>query len=288
MNKTTNTIEYARSNAGRRKGFTLLEITTVMVISSMVVITALSIFHRVKKTSLKINEKLETKDVTGEILQRIARDLDNLAVPGADTTITINNKMEGRYNKSQLIIENKIYDKASKPQVYEKIVWQSDYDEQWDCLNLYRSHSGINLEDRMLDAALAEKQKEGIALFIPICFGMTFFQIVVPQQEKDPLAKWAGKTLPQAVQVSISFEPETENFDGTFEVLQEDITTRNIAIDRTRKIRFQFVKKDFTPDDPNDFMDKDSDPNEPDTTASDTKPLGDKTKDPVNSTGTRK
>ena len=260
------------------RGFTLLEITTVMVISSMVVITAHSIFHRVQKTSVKINDKLEVQDVSTEILQRIAQDLDTLAVPGADTTVTINNKIVNGYNKSQLIIENKIYDKTNKPQVYERIVWQADYDEQWDCLNLYRSHSGLNLEDRMLDAALAEKQNAGTALFIPVCFGMTFFQIVVPQQERAPLTKWTGKTLPPAVRVSISFEEETENLDGTFEVLEEDITTRNIAVDRTRKIRFQFVEKDFTPDDPNDFLDQDSDPNEPDPTTSDTEVSDDRTK----------
>lgn len=278
MNKTTDTIEYDRSKARTHKGFTLLEITTVMVISSMVVITALSIFHRVQKTSVKINDKLEVQDVSTEILQRIAQDLDTLAVPGADTTVTINNKIVNGYNKSQLIIENKIYDKTNKPQVYERIVWQADYDEQWDCLNLYRSHSGLNLEDRMLDAALAEKQNAGTALFIPVCFGMTFFQIVVPQQERAPLTKWTGKTLPPAVRVSISFEEETENLDGTFEVLEEDITTRNIAVDRTRKIRFQFVEKDFTPDDPNDFLDQDSDPNEPDPTTSDTEVSDDRTK----------
>ena len=262
MNKTTSAIKYDHSKAQSRKGFSLQEIIVVMAISSMVVITALSIFNRVQKTAGKINDKLEFKDVSKEVLQRIARDLDRLAVPGADTTVKLENKaMPTGYDTTRLTIENKIYDRDSKPQVYEKIVWQTVYDEMELCLNLYRSHSGINLEDRILDISLGEKQADGTELFVPVAFGLTLFEIAVPRQEEDPLKSWTAKSLPPAVQVSLAFE-EMENPDGTIEILEEYITGRTIAIDRTRKISFKFIKKDFTPDDPNDFIDDSTDPNE--------------------------
>lgn len=247
-----------------RGGFSLIEIITVMVISSMVLVSVLAIFNRVKNATASVNRKLDYEDVADEILQRIAEDLDHLAAVGFDTKVTINNKIVNGFNKSQLIIENKFYDKNNKAKTFEKIIWQSEFDTLEGMNILYRHHSGLSLEDKILDSELEAKQANGTALYIPICWGMTLFQIVVPKEDANPLTKWSDAKLPKSVAVTISFADPVENFDGTFEVAEEDMITRHIAIDRTRKPKFIFKKKDFSRPDP-DEDDEENDPNEVDT-----------------------
>jgi len=242
------------------RGFSLIEMITVMVISSLVIISTLGIFNRVKSATASINAKLDKEDVADEILQRIAEDLDRLAAPGFDTKLTIRNKTSNGFNKSQLIIENKIYDRNNKPQTFEKIVWQSEYDPLEDMTILYRHHGGLCLEDKILDGELGDEQAGGKELYIPLCWGMTVFEIVVPKKDAKPITQWSSTSLPPSVAVTISFAEPVENFDGSFEILEEDRITRYIAIDRTRKPKFVFQKMDFTrPDE-----EKDDDPNDVD------------------------
>jgi len=172
-----------------RRAFSLIEIITVLVISSMIMISTLAIFNRVRKATASINARLDKEDVADEVIQRIAEDLDRLAAPGFDTKVTINNKLSGGYNISQLIIENKFYDKSSKPQTFEKIVWQSQFDEIEKITILYRHHAGLNLEDKILDGQLQAEQSDGTEIYVPICWGMTLFEIVVPKKDIDPLTK---------------------------------------------------------------------------------------------------
>jgi len=248
-----------------RRAFSLVEIITVLVISSMIMISTLAIFNRVRKATASINARLDKEDVADEVLQRIAEDLDRLAAPGFDTKVTINNKLSNGYNITQLIIENKFYDKSSKPQTFEKIVWQSQFDEIEKITVLYRHHGGLNLEDKILDGDLQAEQSDGTELFIPICWGMTLFEIVVPKKDVDPFTQWTKSELPKSVAVKISFAEPIENLDGTLEILEEDIIVRNIAIDRTRKMKYVFKKKEFTrPED-----DEDTDPNDIDSETGD-------------------
>jgi len=245
------------------KAFSLIEIITVMVISSMVMISTLAIFNRIRSATASINARLDKEDVADEVLQRIAEDLDRLAAPGFDTTVTVNNKLSGGYNISQLVIENKIYDKSSKPRTFEKIVWQSQFDEMEQMLILYRHHGGLSLEDKILDGQLQIDQSDGTEIFVPICWAMTIFDIVVPQKDADPLTSWTKPDFPKSIAVRISFAEPVENFDGTFEIPEEDIIVRNIAIDRTRKLEFEFKKKDFSR--PDEDEDEDEDPNDVET-----------------------
>ena len=95
-------------------------------------------------------------------------------------------------------------------------------------------------------------------MYIPICWGMTIFEIVIPRKDQEPLTQWTNNDLPTSVTVTISFADPVEDFDGTLEILQEDRIIRNIAIDRTRKPKFVFKKQDFTrpeedEEDPNDI-----------------------------------
>jgi prepilin-type N-terminal cleavage/methylation domain-containing protein len=264
--------------ANARRGFSLMEIITVMVISSMVMISTLTIFNRIKNATASINAKLDKEDIADEILQRIAEDLDRLAAPGFDTTVTIKSKISNGFSKTQLVIQNKIYDKNSKPQIFEKIVWQSEYDELEDMTILYRYHGGLCLEDKILDGQLKDLQADGTERFVPICWGMTLFEIVVPKEDAEPLTQWSKADLPTSVAVSISFAEPVEYFDGGLEIPEEDIITRHVAIDRTRKPRFVFEKKDFTRADPNDLDDSD-DPNDVGATTKDDGKRDSKTKE---------
>ena len=60
----------------------------------------------------------------------------------------------------------------------------------------------------------------------------------------------------------MSFAQPTEVETGEFVIFREDMEIRTIAVDRTRKIRFVFVKRNYDIQDPNDTTST-TDPNEP-------------------------
>jgi len=226
-----------------RKAFSLVEAITVLVIAAMIIVAGINLFSRVKASATTINQRLDETIQTTEILQRIAEDIDRLTSPGFDTTLTLKNKFENGYNLTQMILENRFYDKNQKPQIFEKIVWQSDYDYVEDSVILYRSHSGLNLEDKVIDKYL-EEQEKGSELFIPFCEGITLFSIQIPKGQEFA-DSWNSRTLPRAVNIVVSFAEYEEIFPGVFEVPPEKIMSRTVAIDRTRKIKFVFVERDF-------------------------------------------
>jgi len=198
-------------------GFSLVETLAALIIAAMVFTVLLLVYDRAT-----------------EVLQRIAEDLDRLAAPGADTRITIKNKIEKGYQTAQLTIVTQIYDKNNKPKTFEKIIWQTNYDPDIDRLTLYRSHSGLALEDKLLDKYLAETLDR--ELFIPLCSGVTLFKIQVPQGDgfRD---EWSAAALPKAVVATISFAEPFEAVSGELDVTERERTSRTIAIDRTRKIK---------------------------------------------------
>lgn len=249
----------------RHRAFSLIEIITVLTIATMLVMATISIYTRTRTSAEKINSRLDENTLATEILQRIAEDLDRLAIPGFDTTIKITNKFDEGYNVSQLVIEKKFYGigTQAKPQTFEKVIWQTNYDSYEDALILYRAHSGVNLEDRTIDAdessetSLLAYQKRQEVLFIPLASGITFFKIQVMSGERF-LDRWSSSSLPKAIVVTLSFAAPFETVSGELEVEEEQKITRTIAIDRTRKIKYKFVRteydnKDFEPRDPNEI-----------------------------------
>lgn len=80
--------------AKHSKAFSLIETVTVLTIAAMIMIAALGIYNRVKTAAAAINQTLDENVLPTEILQRIAEDLDRLATPGFDTTISIENKLD--------------------------------------------------------------------------------------------------------------------------------------------------------------------------------------------------
>ena len=80
---------------------------------------------------------------------------------------------------------------------------------------------------------------------------------------RSVLGSWSSETLPKAVRIGISFALPEELEDGSIGVAEEEITFRTVAIDRTRLIPYEFIKKKFElpeQEDPND-LETDEDPN---------------------------
>lgn len=223
------------------RGFSLAEVLAAMTIGSMVMIAVLSIYHRAGKSVAAVTQRLDGSRLPDEVLQRIAEDLDSIISSSSDARITINNKFENIASAmllpaAKLIITRTIQDSKGKEQIYKEIIWQSSYDFEGttNSLTLYRSASGLDREDKVL-----EKYKDDIdrEAFVPICGGITFFKVSALSGE-DPIEKWNGSP-PPGIAVTISFAEPYKTANGTFDVPDEEKITRIIAIDRTRKIRFE-------------------------------------------------
>ena len=228
-------------------GFTLAEVLAALTIGSMILVAVLGIYSRVEKGTAAIRRRLDRSRVPFEVLQRISEDLDRIVAPVsnsklADTEITIENKFNNLYQSARLTIVRTIYDAGNKKETFEEIIWQSsfDYDSDANGLALYRSHTGIGPEDKLLDEKKESWERE---LFIPICTGVTFFEIQIPKGENFQ-DKWTSNSLPPGVVATISFAEPFKTLTGTLDVPDTEKITRTIAIDRTRKIKFIFVKKE--------------------------------------------
>jgi len=229
---------------GEQRGFSLVEVLAALTIGVMVLVAVLGVYSRAGRSAAAITHKLDSSRLPSEVLQRIAEDFDRIITSGPDTKVTIVNKLDNLYPTARLTILKNYYDKASKPQILEEIIWQTSYDYETDSLVLYRSHSGIALEDKLLDEE-RESWEKGYP-FVPICDGVTFFKIQVPRGE-DFLDRWGG-SLPLGIVVTISFAEPFKTVAGNLDVPDEEKITRTIAVDRTRKIKFIFVKKEDVED----------------------------------------
>lgn len=223
-----------------RKGFSLAELLAALTIAAMVLVAVLGIYSRAENSAAAVTRKLSSSQLPSEILQRIAEDLDRIILSDQDTKITIENKFEKGLPTARLTIQKNINDSRNQEQIFEKIVWQTDfdYDTGTNSLALYRSHSGMALEDKLLD----EKREnwEKTYSFVPICTDITFFKIQVPRGDniEDFVDSWAGPIPPPGIVVTISFAKPFETVGGTLDVPEAEKIIRTIAIDRTRKIKF--------------------------------------------------
>ena len=220
-------------------GFSLAEVIVALTIGAMILIAVLGIYSRAEQASAAITRKLDGSRLPGEVLQRIAEDLNCIISSSSDAKITIENKYEDLFPAASLTITKTINDSRNREQKYEEIVWQSSYDFESliDGLVLYRSHSGIVSEDKVLEKNKEDWERE---LFVPICNGVTFIKINAIRGE-ELMERWSG-SLPPGIVVTISFAEPYKRVDGTLDVLDEEKITRTIAIDRTRKIKFQIVE----------------------------------------------
>ncbi len=239
-------IKKAFGTSGAPSGFSLAEVLTALMIGAMVLVAVLGIYGRAERSAAAVTRKLDRLRLPSEVMQRIAEDLDGIISDGSRTKITIENKFKNGFRIARLTITRTMTNSRNNEQILEKIIWQSNYDYESDFggLILYRSHSGIELEDKLLDKNKENWERE---LFVPICTGITFFQIRVPRGQAY-LNRWASSSLPPGIEVAISFAEPFKKVDGTLGVPDEENITRTIAIDRTRTIRFAIEKRVFDED----------------------------------------
>ena len=221
------------------RGFSLAEVLVALTIGAMVLVAVLTIYSRAENSAASITRTLNRSRLSSEVLQRIAEDIDRIVTPGGDTKITINNKFERGFSTAHMVISKTIYDDENEEQIFERVVWQTNYDNDVNSLVLYRGHSGIAMEDKLLDENKEDWEKE---LFVPVCSGVTFFKIQVPSRESFA-DKWTAASLPNGVVVTISFAEPFKTLSGTLDVAEDDKISRSIAVDRNREIRFSFVTK---------------------------------------------
>jgi len=221
-------------------GYSLAEVLAALTIGSLVMVAVLGIYHRAEKSVVAVTHRLDGSRLPGEVLQRIAEDLDNIISSSSDAKITIDNKFERVASAmlmpaARLVITRTVEDSKDKEQIFKEIIWQSSYDFEGasNSLTLYRSASGLNMEDKVLEKYKDDVEREA---FVPICSGITFFKIGA-LSGKEPIERWNGSP-PRGIVVTISFAEPYKKADGTFDVPDEEKITRTIAIDRTRKIRF--------------------------------------------------
>jgi hypothetical protein len=204
----------------------------------MILVAVLSVYNRAQASAAALTRKLDSSKLPSEVLQRIVEDLDRVAAPSADTKVTVENKFENGFSTARLTVFQTIYNNKNEKQTFEKIVWQTNYDNDANSLILYRSHSGIAMEDKLLDENKEDWERE---LFVPICAGVTFFKIQVPA-DGNFLDSWTSDSLPPGIVVTISFAEPFKTLDGTLDVPEEEKVVRSMPVDRTRVIKFVLPK----------------------------------------------
>jgi len=244
------------------RAFTLVEVLAALTVGTMVLIVVMALYNRGQRASAAVIDRMESSRLPREVFQRIAEDLDRVIGAGQGTQIDILNKLQDGFSVAKIEILRNITDAKEQLQTFEKIVWQSSIDRDSGQLTLYRSHSGIALEDALLDSQKEPWQRE---VFVPICTGITLFRIEIPKGETY-VDRWTGEVLPPAVKVTLSFAQPYKTVTGTFDVAEEDKLVRTIAIDRTRKVAFTIPANDVNqPADANEGADanEESDANQP-------------------------
>ena len=240
----------------RAKGFSLAEMIVALIIASMILTAVLAIHSRAEKIVGEITRKLDRPNAAKEILQLIEEDIDNVYASDnpADVAVSVENKMSPQgFSLARLKIERPITTKNRDLQTFEKIIWQTSYDYVTNSLILYRSHTGLISEDKMLDDDRAEFEVN--YPFVPICHGMTYFMIELPKfankkEEEDAFApenrlnSWRSNTLPYGLIVSISFSDKIyKTLNGTLDVPPGEKITRVMAVDASKNISFMFTEQ---------------------------------------------
>ena len=225
-----------------KRGFSIAEVLAALVIGAMVLVATLGIYNRAERSIVSIKSRLDSTELPREVLQRIAEDLDKIIAPGSDTRVNIESKYDlSGFATARLEIVRTYYDKSNSVQTLEQIVWLTspDYDSSSKGLVLYRSHSGKIIEDKLLDESKEDWER---SLFVPVCEGVTFFSLQVPKEE-ELLDKWNG-SIPGGIVATISFAEPFLDMNNLWDVFEEEKFKRTIAVDRSRKIKFEILTQD--------------------------------------------
>jgi hypothetical protein len=209
-----------------------------LVIGAMVLTAILTVYGRANRAADAVLGRVEGPALATEVLQRLAEDLDSVLGGEKEVSIQIKNGLDNGFARAQLVLRRTMRDSKNEEKVFEEITWRAgyDYDGASPGLVIYRSHEGINLEDKLLDPK--RESWESNYPLVPLCRGVTLFQLEVPKGDDEFVDQWADPTLPPGVRVSLSFAQPHETVGGTWDVYDEEKIIRTIAIDKTRKIKF--------------------------------------------------
>ena len=228
---------------GHAQGLTLPEVLAAIIIAAAVLTVVVSVHSRVQQSAEAIEGDLARFSLPQEILQLIAEDLDSKVVPKVDATadaqantrIQLYNRIEDGFSIAQLVITTTIKDEQWQDKVLEEVIWQANVDPFSDRIVLYRSHSGVIQEDKLLD------QKRDIVEkfypFIPVSGGLSVFRVEAKIGE-NWLTQWSSSALPTGIRVTLSDAEPHNTVQDQWEVDEDKLVVRTIAIDRTRKIQF--------------------------------------------------
>lgn len=243
-----------------RSGWSLGEMIVALVIGAMVLAAILTVYSRANQAADAVLAKVEAPALAEEVLQLIAEDLDRVIGAEDDTQIEIKNGFDNGFPEAELVLRRTFADSKSEQKTFEEIVWRAGYDSEGTRpgMILYRSHEGVNVEDKLLESK--REAWEQNYPFVPVCRGLTFFRIEILKDD-DLIDRWSSQDLPPGVKVSISFAQPYETVRGTWDVLESERVSRTIAIDRIRDIRFAAAPIGVT--DPNAPETTDTDEREP-------------------------
>jgi hypothetical protein len=142
-----------------------------------------------------------------------------------------------------------------------------------DQMTLYRSHSGLNLEDAVVDNLRSGDEKPDN--FVPICPGLTYFGVYALSDAGELAPQWQQYIMPGGIVVKVSLHSMIQMEDGSFVLPEENIVSRVVAVDRTRPMAYKLSTKLADYSDPNKT--EGNDPNKikssADKTKTDTKTL---------------
>ncbi|MBN1972860.1 MAG: prepilin-type N-terminal cleavage/methylation domain-containing protein [Sedimentisphaerales bacterium] len=229
-----------------RAGFSLAEVLAAMMIGSMVLIAVLTVYNRAERTAAAVTHSLNDSKQPSEVLQLIIEDLDKIISTDSDTNVIVVNRFINNYKAAILAIQVHYKDPTNKDQQYEEIIWQCSANPEGDAndMVLYRSREGIAPADNLL-----EKDKEAFekSVYVPICRGVTFFEIKVYTGEDEP-ETFLPNGMPLGLIITISFAEPFKSSEGRYEVLENEKYTRTIAVNKNRKIKFNISEDESSED----------------------------------------
>jgi len=209
----------------------------VVVVGSLILAAIVTIFDRANQAAQAVLWKVESPALGAEVLQLMAEDLGRV-MGTEDVTFQIRNGLDNGFVRAEMVLRRTFHDSENKEQTLEEIIWRAAYDHggQTPGLVIYRSYEGVAREDKLLDENRQEWEKN--YPFVPICRGVTFFQIQAYKGE-DLVEQWPPSAPPMGVKLTISFAEPYETVRGTWDVGDEWKVSRTVAIDPMRQIKFR-------------------------------------------------
>ena len=223
------------------KAMTLIEILAALAITSLMIIVAVAIYNHGNMVTAAIKRRLEENSLPKEILHMIAEDIDQISLSESNSKLTLEKRLDSGKVINRLTLICQVYGDNSEPVDLKKMVWQSKYDSDSKTIRLYRARSGLELEDPILNTQL--KKYTSSELFVPICSDLTYFKITALDND-DEVGYWDKEEFPDAIVVEVSFAKPLENFKGEYEIPQDKLFKRLIAVNRMKDYEFEFVARE--------------------------------------------